>query len=182
MIDLGYETHNSLFNLGTMAMFSMLYLIRVLILVLLWMGSNMNPNLEKTVNNLKDKLVFGEIIKIGLEAYFEFLIAGYLATYADIMTTDGEVMSTYLGWTVLVIALGLMPVTLMWLLFKPLEDLNYSDITKDFAPFFQELSKNSKGKMSYFFVFMIRRVYFVAISIYLKQYSLQIIRRSCWNC
>jgi len=91
------------------------------------------------------------------------------------MTTDGEVMSTYLGWTVLVIALGLMPVTLMWLLFKPLEDFYDTDIAKDFAPFFQELSKNSKGKMSYFFVFMIRRVYFVAISIYLKQYSLQII-------
>ena len=69
------------------------------------------------MKNLKKKLVYGEIIKIGIEAYFEFLIAGYLATYAGIMTTNGEIVSTILGWTVLLIALVLMPLTLLWILF-----------------------------------------------------------------
>ena len=49
MQDLGYESHNSLFNLGTMAMFSILYLTRVVVLALLWIASNLCSKLDKTV-------------------------------------------------------------------------------------------------------------------------------------
>ena len=46
---------------------------------------------------MKNKLFYGEVITIGIEAYFEFLISGYLAAWAHIMTKDGEVISTHLG-------------------------------------------------------------------------------------
>jgi hypothetical protein len=116
MKDLGYDTHNSLFNLGTCAIFSFIYIFRFFILSLIWIISKLEPRLNKTVQDLKNELIFGEFIVIGIEAYFEFLISGYLAYHAGIMTTNGEVLSTALGWFVLNLALFLMPLTLIYLL------------------------------------------------------------------
>ena len=124
---------------------------------------------------MKSKLIYGEIIAIGVETYFEFLISGYLAPTADILTTNGEIISTILGWTVLIIALFLLPITLLWILSKPLHTLQDPDFIKSFKPFFAELSSKSKIKLSYFFVFMIRRISFVAVSIFVESPSLQTI-------
>ena len=95
-------------------------MMRVVFLSIIWVASNIFGGLKKSMRNLKNNLIYGEIIKIMVEAYFEFLISGYLAYEAGIMTTDGEVISTLLSYLVLSISLILMPFTLIWLLFKPL--------------------------------------------------------------
>ena len=87
-----------------------------------------------------------------------------MAVSACIMTTDGEVISTLVGWTVLIIALGLMPLTLLWILFKPLDEFHDPVFYQTYEPFFDNLSKNSKAKLSYILVFMIRRMLFMAVA------------------
>tara|TARA_B110000285_G_C14608922_1_gene374033 strand:- start:229 stop:522 length:294 start_codon:yes stop_codon:yes gene_type:complete len=97
------------------------------------------------VRNLKNNLIYGEIIKIMMEAYFEFLISGYLAYNAGIMTTDGEVISTLLSYLVLIISLILMPFTLLWLLFKPLSSFKNPYFIRKYGNFFDEISNKRKS-------------------------------------
>ena len=116
MQDLGYDTHNFLFNLGTVAMFTFLYMMRLMFLIFLYLFSKIFPKLTKNVVELKNQLFYGEIVKIFIEAYFELLISGYLAYFANITTVDGEVISTILGYISLILTCILMPLTLIGLL------------------------------------------------------------------
>lgn len=52
MQDLGYETPNSLFNLGTCAMFCFLYVFRVVTLAVIWTLSKIFPKLVETAAGL----------------------------------------------------------------------------------------------------------------------------------
>ena len=103
---------------------------------------------------------------IGREGYIEFLISGYLAVDAGIMSVNGEIISTLLGWFSLFITCFLMPLTLAWILFKPISSYHHPDFKQRYGEFFENISKNNKLKLSYVLIFMVRRVCFVAISIY----------------
>lgn len=79
MQDLGYDSHNSIQILGSLWIFSVLYFVRLIIyLPLITALSRCFTRLESYRLNLKKNLVIGEWVSISLEAYFEFLIAGYL--------------------------------------------------------------------------------------------------------
>ena len=130
------------------------------------------PDLERYAIKLKNKLFFGEIISIGIEAYFEFLISGYLAVYADIMTVDGEVLSTIMGWFSLIITCIIMPITLLWLLTKPLKEFHHPRFEEKFGAYFEDLSYKDKFKLSFCMIFMMRRILFVVTSIFVLYESL----------
>ena len=72
---LGYETHNALLNLGSLAIFSSTYLIRLLFLFLVLRNI---PCLEDYKARLYKMLIYGEILSICFEGYFEFLITGVM--------------------------------------------------------------------------------------------------------
>ena len=105
----------------------------------------------------------------------EFLISGYLAVYAGIWTFDGEVLSTILGWMSLFMAIIIMPLTFLWILIQPIEFYRHPDFHQKFGAFFEQLSFRNKKKLSFIFVFMLRRIGFISVSIYIKIESLQII-------
>ena len=75
METLGYETHNSLLNLGSISIFSSVYYVRLLFLFLVVRNI---PCLEEYQKRLFKLLIFGEILSISIEGYFEFLISGIM--------------------------------------------------------------------------------------------------------
>ena len=77
-IDLGYENHNSLLNLGSLAIFAYLYVLRVVYYLGVYIVVQKTKRGEEYLKELGDQLFYGEILAILMDAYFEFLIAGYL--------------------------------------------------------------------------------------------------------
>ena len=77
MLDLGYETHNSLLNLGSLAIFASIYFVEVfvfLILLVISFSGWKAPFLDKWAA----RLFFNDLIALLLDAYMEFMISGYL--------------------------------------------------------------------------------------------------------
>ena len=80
MQDLGYETHNSILNLGSLVIFGTLYCVKVFFY---FIGRvieliSFNKIKIKYLDVWKNSLFYGEILSIILEAYMEWLIAGYM--------------------------------------------------------------------------------------------------------
>ena len=79
MQDLGYDSHNSVQILGSLWVFSVIFFVRlILYLPMIMTLSLCRKSLVSYKKDLKKRLVIGEWVSISLEAYFEFLIAGYL--------------------------------------------------------------------------------------------------------
>ena len=79
MQDLGYDSHNSIQILGSFWVFSVFYFMRLIFLLpLVSVLSRCFKKLVTYKQDLKQKLIIGEWVTISLEAYLEFLIAGYL--------------------------------------------------------------------------------------------------------
>ena len=78
MEDLGYETHNSILNLGSLFIFGTIYVIKVVIYLVGRIFQRFSGIKIKGLKKFGQKLFFGELLAIVLEAYFEWMIAGYL--------------------------------------------------------------------------------------------------------
>ena len=67
MVDLGYDTHNSIVNLGSLGLLSFLYCIKVIVYIVILMplvGYSRNKSLLKVTMFLKRSLFFTEFITI----------------------------------------------------------------------------------------------------------------------
>lgn len=78
MIDIGYETHNSMLNLGSLAIFTLVWFFKIPIVVIAWCLKKNFSCAKKVHRKLSKSMFFGELIAILIDAYFEFLISGYL--------------------------------------------------------------------------------------------------------
>ena len=86
MQDLGYETHNSVLNLGSLAIFLTLYFAQLGAFLLVKGFSLISGKGADFARKLKRGLFFGEIIALLIDAYFEFIISGYLQAQHPLFT------------------------------------------------------------------------------------------------
>ena len=127
MEDLGYSTHNSIINLGSIGLFSFIYLCKVVFYMLLLIPMVVITGSDKMLDwaqKIKNGLFFTEFISITLEGYFEFLISAYLNLYFPLTTTDGESAANYVGWYSFVIPCIVFPLMWVFICFLPLKTLN----------------------------------------------------------
>jgi hypothetical protein len=78
MADLGYETHNSILNLGSIALFLSIYFFKIIALLSLWLIRKYTPKCKENYKSLYKQVFFAELIGLLLEAYFELLITSFL--------------------------------------------------------------------------------------------------------
>jgi len=101
MEDLGYESHNAIKNLGTLALLVSWYCIKLLIYFIMRLvhSSERRPFVQskKIERWLAKQLFFTELIVIFIEGFLEFLIAGYLNNRRVLTSTFGEVFSFLLA-------------------------------------------------------------------------------------
>lgn len=119
MLDLGYESHNELINLGSVFLFICLYLFLVLLYFILSFWMKKLRRYWKVVAYLNASLFYGEILTLGLEAYLEFLIGGYLGLKRPLFTRSGEILST-------VTSILCTPLTVLFIPFKLIHMLTLS--------------------------------------------------------
>lgn len=85
MRDIGYESHSSIRNLGSLSIFITIYYLKVGLIGILWTMKKTclgkNPYIIKAYRYLCKTAFFSDILAILLDAYFEFLISGYQQNY-----------------------------------------------------------------------------------------------------
>ena len=88
MQDIGYESHFSLLNLGSIGLFMTIYFYKIVLFILVVIFTTVfckyrqkDRKREKAFEyqaRFRYSLFWGELIIMLLEAYFEFLVAGWL--------------------------------------------------------------------------------------------------------
>ena len=120
--DIGYDSHNSIMNLKTVAVIYLFYLLKLPLIVVVKLFSLLLGGryyTKEIYNFLYDALFFKEILTILLEGYIEFLIAAYfnLINNEALDTTNGEIQAKYFIMSILPLALIVLPLIQIWFIF-----------------------------------------------------------------
>ena len=78
MVDLGYETHNEMINLGSIFLFLFFIFLKLLLFGLLKCLGYFTQKVKPLVLYLGNGLFYNNILVLLIEAYFEVLISTYL--------------------------------------------------------------------------------------------------------
>ena len=117
MQDLGYDSHNSIQILGSLWILSVFYFVRLLIyLPLIIVLSRCFKKLKSYRKNLQNRLIIGEWVLISLEAYFEFLIAGYLNISYSLKNRTGEITGYFTAFYSITVAAIILPSLMIYVL------------------------------------------------------------------
>ena len=116
IIEMGYETHNSLLNLGSSFLFILFYFMVLILLlfvkIISWKtgyGTNMYIKIKK-------RLIFGTLISLFMEPFMEIIISAYLNIKAPVSSKNGEIIGIYTGYIAAVCACGVLPLTFLWVI------------------------------------------------------------------
>jgi hypothetical protein len=77
----------------------------------------------KFLEKVEEKLFFYDLLSLAIDGYMEWTIAGYLNITNPIYTYGGDIASNISGIVSLAVCLFLVPVSLLVLLFPPIEYL-----------------------------------------------------------
>ena len=97
MAALGYDTHTSIINLGSLCLYLVVYVCRLLIWLLYLLKDKLTGSTSALVKKWGETLFYQEFLSLILEAYFEWLIAGYLNRQIQLTSTFGERLSNAIG-------------------------------------------------------------------------------------
>mmetsp|Transcript_24944 Transcript_24944/g.38740 ORF Transcript_24944/g.38740 Transcript_24944/m.38740 type:complete len:353 (+) Transcript_24944:2718-3776(+) len=181
MRDLGYETHNSMINLSSLSLALLVYFMRVLILcgagIVMKLSTKQRYG-ETFVEKQKKTLFFNDILILALEGYLEFLICGYLNLQQPLIDTSftAERLSLFISLFCFATAL-LLPVAFFTaLVYFDTSKFRTKSFSQKFGVLIEGVRTQDKVSLSYFLIFMIRRLLFFMIAFtFTSAPSLQII-------
>ena len=130
MLLMGYETHNSLLNLGSITLFFCLYLFALIIMAILKLIEHFTGKGTSIVKFLKKKLVNGLLISLLMESYIELLISAYLNIKAPISIENGDQIGIYTAYFWVICACGILPISFIWVITRDktkLEDASFKE-------------------------------------------------------
>ena len=118
MEDLGYDSHNSVLLLGSLAIFAMWYWTRVFLYIFIVVPFVLCFKKGfKYVKQIRKILFFRDFIAITIEGYFEYIIAAYLNLSYPLYKMSGKIMGVGVGWYSAFLVLILFPFIWIALLF-----------------------------------------------------------------
>ena len=167
MRDLGYETHSSVLNLGTLFVLLIVYFIQVFYCGLLGLFVVISGKGRNHFNNMKKQLFFNGFFSIILEAYIEFLISSLLNLSSPESSNNGELISKYLSYFCLFVTLIICPIAFAYVLKQPLDTLNSHAFESRWGSLYESVKLENKYTTSYYLVFMLRRIVFVGVAFFM---------------
>ena len=98
--------------------------MRLLVLLpIIKMLSLFFKRLEKYSKKLFDQLLFNEIVIISLEAYYEFLIGGYMNILFSMDDKSGETIGTYSAYYAICVCVIILPGIMVFILLQGFDKL-----------------------------------------------------------
>ena len=93
LVDIGYDSFNSVMLLQTLAVFVILYFLQVLFWAYLYIFVRLSKNRwggQKLERSLAQRIFFGQLIELYIQGYFEFLISSILTLWMHNKNLLGE--------------------------------------------------------------------------------------------
>jgi CDP-diglyceride synthetase len=143
MKDLGYDTFNSILNMGGLSIFVLVYYFRVAYFVVALIVCCVTGRYKGHVRNLKNSLLFNSILGLGIDGFYEFLISGVLNIKEPNFEYNGEVLSILLSWTVMLICAFLL-ITILFMLCHKADHLNQESTQNWYGAVYENIKLNSK--------------------------------------
>jgi hypothetical protein len=167
MRSLGYETSNSINNLGTIFFVIIFLLIRLYLYGLAYIVNMKTGKMETYLKWQKKTLFYSDFLLLMLECYMELLICGCLNLF-DISAVEtglsGEISSFILGWLAIIFTLLIVPGFMIMILRKTSDEIKEKEFAAKHGMLWQGISTKSKPEMAYNLVFCLRRILFCAIA------------------
>jgi hypothetical protein len=168
MRDLGYETHSSVLNLGTLFVLLIFYALQLIYCGVLALFVKLTKRGVDHYSKLKKQLFFNGFFGIIIEAYMEFLVSAALNFTAPPSQNTGEVISKYVSWLCFAITLVICPFTFHFILKQPISTLKMHSFEAKWGALYEGLKLQNKWQASYYIVFCARRVLFVFVAFFLS--------------
>ena len=115
MVVLGYESHNCIVGLGSIAIFIFLYFLFAVIAAYLRVIARfvrrlrVFPFLKKILRSLMHQIYFKQLLDILLESILELLISIYLNLSVPLYSTSGEITANYFTYLILLFVVFFLP-------------------------------------------------------------------------
>ena len=152
---MGYETHNSLLNMGSLFYFMVLNMLLMLVVYLqrvIWPDSD-----SKFFLDLQKKFMFNGIFLIFFEGYIEILLSSYLNVHHSVSYTMSDEFSFVLAIICLVISIVVVPVALLSVILRNKDTLESQKYEEKYGSAYDGLRINSKPALFYNILYLIRR-------------------------
>jgi hypothetical protein len=172
MRNLGYENHSCLSNLGSLAIVTMFYFVKLILFATVLQVFVKFGKLVKLNEYLKKHLLFNELILISLGSYFELLISGYLNYLEPLYTYSGDIISVYLSYYCLVMTIILLPLSFIYLLTREVQNINNPYFLNSYGGLCEGVSIRDKWSLSYIPIYCLRRFIFCLIAFGLEKYPI----------
>ena len=122
MIDLGYSDRNAFSGLKTLTLVLILYFLRVFISIftgfLIKIIGCKHKYLKKFHLLIAEGLFFNQIIRISMEAYYEFFLIGHMNYLTAKFTLIGEKLGIIESSFILIMVLIVLPILAIFIMFK----------------------------------------------------------------
>ena len=116
IIEMGYETHNSLLNLGSVSIFVFLYFVALVLLGFLNIIVFSTGKGSKIYVYIKKRLIFSMLISLLMEPFMELVISAYLNIKAPLFTKNGEIIGIFTAYFMFTFACVILPLTYVWVI------------------------------------------------------------------
>ena len=78
MLTIGYQTNNSIHNLGTISALVFLYILQVILMLFIWSVYKAKRKGFSILSKIRNRVLFSDLNLIAVEGFLQICIAGYL--------------------------------------------------------------------------------------------------------
>ena len=112
-------------------------------------------------------LFYSDILMLSIEAYIEFLISGYLNMQTPLTTTNGEIISNFVGIYSVILCLVVLPAIFFYVLSQPISKFKDEEFHSKWEGMMEGVKTNSKAEILFYPLYALRRLIFCYAAFYL---------------
>lgn len=117
MREIGYDSYNTILNLGTLFVALMLYLLRLVAqFVIIWPLYKLGLISGTKKKYFFNQVVFSMLLTIFIEGYIEFLLSARLFFEAPPDSVDNTPLIRTISWIVLILCVVVAPGLFIWIM------------------------------------------------------------------
>jgi hypothetical protein len=175
MRNIGYDSFNTILNLGTLFVALGLYIVRFCLqFLVIWplhkLGFISGTNNRKYFN----QVFFKFLLVIFIEAYIEFLLSARLFFEAPDDSVDNTPLIRNLSWVILILCVIVAPGLYAWIMTFDTKYLMKSHhLKRRVHPLYSEIDIRSKFNLNFNLLFVIRRIVYIEIAFRLNEFPCQ---------
>ena len=173
-LQLDYNTSNALIGLGTIGIIILLYILALILIALfkLFLVLTFKKFGGKQIYKyIHRKLFFNFIIDLGLEAYMELLIFGYISLFSKLSLLSGDFIGLVVGFFSFCQTIIFLPFSLIKIIFFTYKGKLHLSFFKDrWGSLYEGIKYKSKFDLSYNLVYIIRRLAYICLGMFIKDY------------